>query len=111
MDKNSYGNKLPTVLYRLRYLRPDSAPRRHAGFRNHHLRELRPRRPDQRYRWLRGGRHRRRGHPEDDQVLQDKQQVGVMANFYTDHPEIPAAEKKYFVRKIRARPSASRNET
>ena len=32
-------------------------------------------------------------------------------NFYTDHPEIPAAEKKYFARKIRARPSASRNET
>lgn len=24
----------------------------------------------------------------------------IMANFYTDHPEIPAAEKKYFVRKI-----------
>ena len=35
----------------------------------------------------------------------------IMANFYTDHPEIPAAEEKYFVRKIRARPSASRNET
>ena len=24
----------------------------------------------------------------------------IMANFYTDHPEIPAAEEKYFVRKI-----------
>ena len=24
----------------------------------------------------------------------------IMANFYTDHPEIPAAEEKYFVKKI-----------
>ena len=23
----------------------------------------------------------------------------IMANFYTDHPKIPAAEEKYFVRK------------
>ena len=23
----------------------------------------------------------------------------IMANFYTDHPEIPAAEEKYFVKK------------
>ena len=32
------------------YFRPDPAPRWHAGFRYHHLRELRPRSSDQRYR-------------------------------------------------------------
>ena len=60
------------ALHRLRHLRRRAAPRRHAGIREDHRHQHRPRSADLRHRALRHRRRPERGHPDADQGVQEQ---------------------------------------